>query len=100
MSTSKDNLIEKIDKLKKENTNLKALLKKSESHTYIHETHTLYASDGEFYFYFGDEDNPRTLVYNINSLYNDLPFIISQTVNEQTKQQKEKNKQIMDSLKK
>ena len=39
---------------------------------YIHETISLYQSDGELYVEYGDLDEPKVLVFNIDNLYSDL----------------------------
>jgi hypothetical protein len=44
--------------------------------TYIHETHTLYAENGELYLLYDDGDYDKQLVFNVETLYNDLPSII------------------------
>ncbi len=73
MGTSKDNLIDRIYELEEQ-------LEKAKKHTYIHETHHLHCSDGEMHIGYGDVDNEKWLVYNIDSLFKDLPFIITQDV--------------------
>ena len=106
MSTSKDNLIERITelegnlmeeqetlrlvkkgskKLLDENRNLKDQLKSKV--TYIHETSHLYCSDGEMHIQYGDCDNENWVVYNTDQLFKDLPFIINQVVKENKKMQ-------------
>ena len=67
-------------------------------HTYIHETHTLYCSDGELCIEYGDISNPSTLVINCEQLYKDLPFIISQVIKEQDKTHKMHKDAIKQSL--
>ena len=39
---------------------------------YVHETTSLYQSDGELYVEYGDLDEPKVLVFNIDNLYSDL----------------------------
>lgn len=70
-----------------------------ENNTYIHETNSLHCSDGEMYFSYGDIDNEKVLVYNIESLYKDLPFIIDQVCKEQKKQQKNTLENIKETIK-
>jgi hypothetical protein len=53
-------------------------------HTYIHETNHLYCSDGEMHIGYGDDN---WVVYNIDQLIKDLPFIINQVVKENKKMQ-------------
>ena len=43
---------------------------------YIHETNSLYQSDGELYIEYGDVDQSKMLVFNIDNLYKDLGTII------------------------
>ncbi len=78
MGTSKDNLIDKIDKLEKQ-------LEIAKKHTYVYETTSLHCNDGEFYMYYGDD---KCVVFNVETLFKDLPFMISQVVKEQAKMQK------------
>jgi len=73
-----DNLIDEVHKLKKQ-------LRKAKMNTYIYETHHLQCNDGEMHIGYGDE---RWLVWNTDSLYKDLPFIINQVVKENKKMQK------------
>jgi len=60
---------------------------KSNSHVYVHETHTLHCSDGEMYMQYGDINEDKTIVFNVTSLFKDLPFIINQVVKENNKMQ-------------
>ena len=53
------------------------------NHTYIGETHTIHCSDGEIYFGYGDVDEEKTLVMNVDELYKDLPSIIRMVIKEQ-----------------
>jgi hypothetical protein len=64
--------------------------------TYIHETNHLYCADGELHIEYG-EDN--WVVYNTDQLIKDLPFIISQVVKENKKQQEMYLDLIKDELK-
>jgi len=90
MGTSKDNLIDRIYELEEQ-------LETAKKNTYIYETHHLQCSDGEMHIGFGNE---RWLVWNTDSLYKDLPFIISQVVKENKKQQKMYLDMIKKELKK
>ena len=58
----------------------------AQKHTYVHEIHTLHCSDGELYLGYDDKD--RCLVINVDTLYKDLPAIISMVSKENAKQQK------------
>ncbi len=53
--------------------------------TYIHETSHLQCSNGEMHIGYGDD---KWLVWNTDSLYKDLSFIINQVVKENKKMQK------------
>lgn len=56
--------------------------------TYIHETHTLFANDGELHLLYDSGDYDKELIFNVESLYTDLPTIIRLCV-EQKKQMDE-----------
>ena len=79
--TSTERLQQKITEL--EGDLLEARAEKK--HTYIHETHHLYCSNGEMHFGFGDD---KWLVYNTDQLFKDLPFIINQVIKENGKMQR------------
>jgi len=64
-------------------------------HTYVYDTHTLHCANGELYIGYG---NDRSLVIDINTIYNDLPFLISQVCKEQKKNEEDTLKRIKDSL--
>jgi hypothetical protein len=53
--------------------------------TYIHETHHLCCYDGEMHIGYGED---KWLVYNAEQLIKDLPFIISEVIRENKKQQR------------
>jgi|TARA_R110000782_G_scaffold5_5_gene17 hypothetical protein len=80
-------------------TELEGNLLEAKSHTYIHETHSLHCSDGEMYFYYGDIDDEKVLVYNTDQLFKDLPFIINQVCQENKKMQDWYLGKIKDELK-
>jgi predicted RNase H-like nuclease (RuvC/YqgF family) len=83
------------DKIKE----LKQQLKESKQNTYIHETHHLYCQDGELHIYYGDVENDNLLVWNTDSLFKDLPFIINQVVKQNKKMQKMYLNNIKEELK-
>jgi hypothetical protein len=56
---------------------------KKESYTYVHETHSIGCSDGELYL----SHEGGTIVFNVTSLFTDLPTIVSMVVKEQKKEQ-------------
>jgi len=78
---------------------LEEQLAKAKKHTYIHETNHLYCSDGELHIGYGDFDNESWLVINVESLFKDLPFIVSQVVEENKKMQDMHLKMIKGTLK-
>ena len=90
--TSTERLQQKITEL--EGDLLEA--RSEEKHTYIHETHHLYCSDGEMHFGYGDD---KWLVYNTDQLFKDLPFIINQVCQENKKMQDWYLGKIKDELK-
>jgi hypothetical protein len=79
---------------------LELQLKEAKENTYIYETNHLQCSDGELHVGFGEVgENEKWLVWNTDSLFNDLPFLISQVVKEQSKTQKWKLENIKEALK-
>jgi|14_taG_2_1085336.scaffolds.fasta_scaffold20698_6 hypothetical protein len=89
MGTSKDNLIEKIEQLEKE-------LELAKKHTYVYETYRLHCNDGELYI---SHDGDKCVVFNVETLFKDLPFMISQVVKEQAKMQSWHLDNLKESLK-
>jgi predicted nuclease with TOPRIM domain len=83
------------DKIKE----LKQQLKESKQDTYIHETHHLYCQNGELHIHYGDVENDNLLVWNTDSLFKDLPFIINQVVKQNKKMQKMYLNNIKEELK-
>ena len=65
-------------------------------HTYVYETHSLNCNDGELYIY---HNNNKCVVFNVEQLYKDLPFIITQVVKEQQKMQSWHLDNLKESLK-
>ena len=63
--------------------------------TYIHETHTLYAENGELHLLYDAGDYDKQLVFNVETLYNDLPSIIRLCV----EQKKESDKNTLERIK-
>jgi hypothetical protein len=66
---------------------LEEQLEQAKKHTYIHETNHLYCQDGEMYIGYGDCNDDRWVVINVEQLFKDLPFIVSQVVEENKKMQ-------------
>ena len=83
---------QRIDELEKK-------LDQALTHTYVYDTHTLHCANGELYIGYGDDiERSRSLVIEINTIYNDLPFLISQVCEEQKKNQEDTLERIKDSL--
>jgi tRNA threonylcarbamoyladenosine modification (KEOPS) complex Cgi121 subunit len=53
--------------------------------TYIHETNTLHCREGELHIEYGDNN---WVVFNVENLFKDLGFIISEVIRENKKQQR------------
>jgi len=64
--------------------------------TYIHEINTLHASNGELYIGYGDNNNH--IVFNIDTLFRDLPNIIEMVCKENKKEQERIIHQLKISL--
>ena len=79
---------DRIDELEKK-------LDQALTHTYVYDTHTLHCANGELYIGYGTD---RNLVIEINTIYNDLPFLISEVCKEQKKNQDDILDRIKDSL--
>ena len=80
---------EKIKQLQKQ-------LDIAKRHTYIYNTHTLHCNDGEFYMYYGED---KCVVFNVEQLFKDLPFMVNQVVKEQAKMQDWHLSRLKDELK-
>jgi hypothetical protein len=63
---------------------LEKQLEFAKKHTYVYDTTSLQCSEGEFYMYYGDD---RCVVFDVETLFKDLPFMITQVVKEQAKMQ-------------
>tara|TARA_Y100000593_G_scaffold9845_1_gene17865 strand:- start:112 stop:345 length:234 start_codon:yes stop_codon:yes gene_type:complete len=63
---------------------MKHLDPKEKKHIYMHEIHTLYEDSGELHLC---SDN-GTVVFNMQTLFNDLPHIIEYCVEDQKKNKK------------
>ena len=93
MGTSKDILLNEIDELKIQ-------LAAAKKHHYVYDTHSLHCSDGELYMYHsGVKDKERCLVINVEQLFKDLPFIVSQVTKENAKMQEMYLNSLKESLK-
>ena len=62
---------------------------------YIHETHTMYAENGELHLLYESGQHEKELVFNAETLYNDLPSIIRLCV----EQKKESDKNTLERIK-
>lgn len=71
-------------------------LEVAKKHTYVHETYRLHCNDGELYI---SHDNDKCVVFNVEQLYKDLPFIVTQVVKEQQKMQDWHLERLTESLK-
>ena len=71
-------------------------LEQAEKHTYVYDTTQLHCSDGEFYMYYGDD---KCVVFDVEQLFKDLPFMINQVVKEQAKMQVWHLSRLKDELK-
>lgn len=85
------------DRIKQLEEQLKLAKKRIENpQIYIHETTTMYCSDGELHI--GYNNDIGTLTFNVDTLYKDLPSIISMVVKENAKQQEMYADLIKESL--
>jgi len=79
---------------------LEGQLHDAKSHTYIGNTHSLHCSDGELYIEYGSyPDDQRCLVMDVEQLFKDLPYIVSQVCKEQKKMQEYYLKSLKESIK-
>tara|TARA_R100001460_G_scaffold90485_2_gene132122 strand:- start:707 stop:997 length:291 start_codon:yes stop_codon:yes gene_type:complete len=69
---------------------------KMQSWYYVHETYRLHCNDGELYI---SHDDNKCVVFNVEQLYKDLPFIVTQVVKEQQKMQSWYLDNLKESLK-
>tara|TARA_R110000796_G_scaffold218071_1_gene334031 strand:- start:72 stop:299 length:228 start_codon:yes stop_codon:yes gene_type:complete len=65
---------------------------------YIHETNSIYCTDGELHISYGNHKDEKYLVFNVEQLYKDLPFIVSQVIKENKKMQEMYLESIKESL--
>ena len=85
-----------VNELKAEVARLEDLLNESKRHTYIGETHSLHASNGELTIGYGDD---QWLTIAVDQLFQDLPAIINLVCLEQIKMQDGTLQRIKDELK-
>lgn len=63
---------------------------------YVHETHTFYEHNGELYI----ECEQGTIVWNLETLYSDLPHMLHYCIEEHKKKDKRIKKEIIKISKK
>ena len=85
-----------VEELQAEIIRLEARLEHTRKHTYIGETYSLHAADGELTIAYG---NDQWLTIAIDQLFEDLPSIISLVCSEQMKMQEGTMQRIKDELK-
>ena len=68
--------------------------------TYVGETLSLHCQDGELNIWYGDIDDQRLLVMDVEHLFKDLPHIIEMVVEEQKKMQEMYLNEINESINK
>ena len=66
---------------------LKVKLEEARKYTYVYETHTLHCNDGELHIGYGNVDDEKTLVMEVDQLFRDLPSISHMVTKEQKKMQ-------------
>ncbi|MGD1837831.1 MAG: hypothetical protein ACPKPY_07210 [Nitrososphaeraceae archaeon] len=88
MGSSKDILIDRIHELEEQVKELK----ESKKHIYVHETDTIWECHGELHL----ECQQGTVVFNLQTLFSDLPIIYEYCLKEHDKHRK----YIVESLKK
>ena len=64
-------------------------------HTYIHETHTLWADNGEVYLV----NDTNTIVFNARNLLQDLDFILHLAIREVNKENKDLKDRLKETIK-
>jgi hypothetical protein len=65
-------------------------------YTYIHDTHTMFESNGELHLV-SDEN---TVIFNCENLFNDLPFIIEMVLKARTENTRLIKKEIIKTINK
>jgi len=86
MGTSKDILTDRIYELEQEVKQLK----KYKKHIYVHDTDTIWVDYGELHL----QCEQGKIVFNMETLFNDLPTIIGLCIEEQEKSKQEILEQI------
>lgn len=65
-------------------------------YTYIHDTHTIFEANGELHLVSDD----KTIIFNCENLFNDLPFIIDMVLKARTENTKLIKKEIIKTINK
>ena len=65
-------------------------------YTYIYETDTIFESNGELHLISGE----KTVVFNCEALFNDLPYIIDRVINARKETDKRIKKEIIKTINK
>jgi len=86
-------------KMKDKIADLEKQLESAKRHTYIYDSHTIACSDGELYIEYGDIDNSKTLVWNVDDIFNSLDFIVTQVTKEKAKLYEWRLNRIKNSIK-
>ena len=86
-------------KMKDKIADLEKKLESARRHTYIYDSHTIGCSDGELYIEYGDIDDNKTLVWNVDDIFNSLDFIVTQVTKEKAKLYEWRLKRIKESIK-
>lgn len=65
-------------------------------YTYIHDTHTIFEANGELHLVSDD----KTVIFNCEGLFNDLPYIIDMVLKARTENTKLIKKEIIKTINK
>jgi hypothetical protein len=65
-------------------------------YTYIHDTHTIFEANGELHLVSDD----KTVIFNCENLFNDLPFIIEMVLKARTENTKLIKNEIIKTINK
>ena len=65
-------------------------------YTYIHDTHTIFEANGELHLVSDD----KTVIFNCEALFNDLPYIIDMVLKARTENTKLIKKEIIKTINK
>jgi hypothetical protein len=65
-------------------------------YTYIHDTHTIFEANGELHLVSDD----KTVIFNCENLFNDLPAIVDMVLKARTESTKQVTKEIIKTINK